>query len=129
MEYLPRRYLPPRAWRLRLQDIADAMDRIADYIQGMDEFGFKNDPKTVDAVLHNLQIAGEAARNVPEWVVGRFPELPWREMRATRNVLAHGYFQIELSIVWKTATQRVTEARPLIAKVIDASKTLPDDEA
>lgn len=105
------------------------MDRIAGYIHGMDEFGFKNDHKTVDAVLHNLQVIGEAARNIPEWVAGRFPELPWREMRATRNVLAHGYFQVELPIVWKTASERVVEARPLLAKAIAASKALPDHEA
>lgn len=118
--------MQPRPWRQRPVDIADAMDRISEYIHGMDEQSFRADQRTVDAVKHNLEIIGEAAKHVPDSVVAEFPALPWREMRAMRNVIAHGYFSLNQSILWTTATVSIPQARTLIEVAIAKSRTMPE---
>ena len=57
--------MPPRAWRLRIEDMVDAMRAIEEFVEGQDFEAFCNDRKTVDAVVRNLEVIGEAARYVP----------------------------------------------------------------
>lgn len=68
-----------RDWRLFLQDMNTSCDRILNYVQGMDRIGFFSDQKTVDAVLRNLEIIGEASRKIPPTIQLEWPEIPWRE--------------------------------------------------
>jgi uncharacterized protein with HEPN domain len=65
---------------------------------------FASDPRTVEAVQFNLIVIGEAARHVPDDVAARYTEVPWREMRGLRNVIAHAYFSVSLPTVWATIT-------------------------
>jgi uncharacterized protein with HEPN domain len=82
-----------------------AIERIGQYTEDQTLAGFLNDPKTQDAVIRNLEILGEAARNIerryPEFAA-KHPEVPWSVAYEMRNVLAHGYFQVDLNIVWAT---------------------------
>ena len=79
--------MPPRAWRLRLKDIEQSIARIATYIDGIDFAEFSGDQKTVDAIVHNLQVIGEAAISLPETVANRSwfgaspddPNIGWRK--------------------------------------------------
>lgn len=74
----------PRNWKLRITDILDAIAAIQAYTSGMEYEHFAHDPKTVDAVLRNLTIIGEAANHVPEEVIQAYPEIPWAEMSGMR---------------------------------------------
>ncbi len=94
--------MPPRDWRLRVQDILEAIAAIEEYTRGMDYEAFTSDRKTVDAVLRNLTVIGEAATYVPDDIVALHPEVPWREMRDMRNVVVHAYFGVNTRIVWDT---------------------------
>jgi uncharacterized protein with HEPN domain len=67
------------------------------YTEGMDSEGFRQDPKTYDAVLRNLEIIGEAAKNLPSAVKSQLPEVEWRKIAGLRDVIAHGYFGIGIS--------------------------------
>jgi uncharacterized protein with HEPN domain len=68
--------MPPREWRLRIADILDAIAAIQSYTQEMDYEMFIQDRRTVDAVLRNLTVIGEAATYVPDDIVARHPEIP-----------------------------------------------------
>lgn len=88
-----------------LEHIVQAIDRIQQYIEDIDEVAFIQDCRTQDAVIRNLEIIGEASNNIEK----RFPdfaakhtEVPWVVAYEMRNVLAHGYFQVDLSVVWRT---------------------------
>ena len=58
--------MPSREWRLRVEDMLEAIGRIEEFVQGIDLDGFRKDRKTSDAVVRNLEIIGETARNVPD---------------------------------------------------------------
>ena len=69
--------MPPRSWRVRIEDILEAMDNIEDYVAGLESDAFRADRKTVDAVERNLEIIGEATANLPDEILARWPEVPW----------------------------------------------------
>jgi uncharacterized protein with HEPN domain len=96
--------MPPRDWRIRLEDILDAIDKIETYVVGMSFEEFSADTKTLDAVIRNLTIIGEAARNVPAEIQERYRDVPWREMQGMRNVVVHEYHGVSAFIIWRTAT-------------------------
>jgi uncharacterized protein with HEPN domain len=77
---------------------------------------FATDERTIEAVQFNLIVIGEAARHVPDDVVATHPEVPWREMRGLRNVIAHAYFSVSLPIVWTT----ITSDLPPLLEVLEA---------
>ncbi len=92
----------PRDWRLRVQDILNAIAAIQSYTAGMDYSAFARDRRTVDAVLRNITVIGEAANRIPEAIQVASPEIPWVDMRDMRNVVVHEYFGINQHILWDT---------------------------
>lgn len=84
--------MPRRNWRLRAEDIRQAILTIQRHVQGMTFEEFSADAKTRDAVAHNLTLIGEASRHIPDDMLARYPEIPWAEVRAMRNALTHEYF-------------------------------------
>lgn len=97
--------MPPRDWRVRIEDILEAADRITRYLDGMELAAFEKDDMARDAVSRCFGIIGEAARHIPEAVLKEHPELPWAEMRAMRNVVVHEYFGVTDETLWKTARE------------------------
>ena len=88
-----------------LEHILQAVERIQDYTEDLDEVTFLQEEMTQDAVIRNLEVIGEASRNIerhfPEFAKIH-PELPLASAYEMRNALAHGYFSVDLGIVWKT---------------------------
>jgi len=97
--------VPPRDWRIRVQDILDAIERVRRHVSDHDLARFTENELVVDAVSYCFGIIGEAARHVPDEIVAAHPELPWAEMRAMRNVVVHEYFGVTLETLWKTASE------------------------
>lgn len=110
--------MPHRKWDLRIEDILISIERIMDYTQGMDFEQFKADVKTVDAVIRNFEIIGEAASHIPEEISVAHPEIPWQDMRDMRNILAHEYFGINENIVWNTIQGDLPPLIPLLKKLL-----------
>jgi uncharacterized protein with HEPN domain len=94
---------------LYVEDMIEAATRLASYTDGLDFDGFGGDPRTIDAVVRNLEILGEAAKRVPDDVRRQAAEIDWRKIAGMRDVLAHAYFQVDLQIVWDAATNKVPE--------------------
>jgi uncharacterized protein with HEPN domain len=78
--------VPRRSWDLRISDIIDAIENVLDYSAGMTFEQFAEDRKTIDAVVRNFMIIGEAATYLPKDFIEKHPDLPWREMRDMRNI-------------------------------------------
>ena len=111
--------MPPRNWELRIADIIEAIEKILSYVEGMTFDQFADDPKTIDAVIRNITVIGEAARNVPEEVVERHPSLPWREMRDIRNVVVHEYFGLDHNVVWDTLQRNLPPLLPELKRMVN----------
>lgn len=115
---------------LRIPDYVDhllqALRRIERYTETMDETMFLEDQKTQDAVIRNIEILGEAAANIrdadPEFVE-RHSHVPWRTIRAMRNRVSHGYFEIDLSIVWKTIKNDLPALERQISALVAERRT------
>ena len=94
---------------LYLEDIALSMERVQEYIVGLDFQHFKRDYKTVDAVVRNFEIIGEASKNVPQTIKERYTNIPWEEMYRLRNRISHEYFGIDYEILWEIATKHLPQ--------------------
>lgn len=97
--------MPPRDWTFRIQDILDAIAAVSAYTADMDFEQFKSDRRTVDAIVRNLILIGEAARHIPDEICATLSTLPWSEMRAMRNLVVHQYFGVSDAILWQTVKQ------------------------
>lgn len=94
---------------LRVRDYLDhielAIARIRRYVVGLDRDSFLASEEKQDAVIRNIEIIGEAAQSIrrrhPEFAA-RHPEIPWGGAYGMRNAIAHGYFTVDLDVVWKT---------------------------
>ncbi|HLA77807.1 MAG TPA: DUF86 domain-containing protein [Vicinamibacteria bacterium] len=77
------------------------------YVEGYARESFGDDPKTVDAVVRNLEIIGEAVKQVPAAVRERAPDIEWTKIAGLRDVLIHAYFGVDLDILWDVVTSKV----------------------
>ncbi len=109
----------PRAWRLRIEDILEAINNIAEDIAAMEYQQFQNDRKTRNSVIRELQIIGEAARYIPPEIEARYPNIPWRLMRGMRNILVHEYFGVDWAIIWQTAKVNLPPLEGSLQKILD----------
>ena len=91
-----------RNWTFRIEDIIEAVDRIFHYVKNLNYDGWMNDQKTIDAVIRNLEIIGEAAANVPREIQGLYADIPWYQMKGMRNILIHEYFGVDNDVLWNT---------------------------
>lgn len=95
-----------------LEHIRTAATNACSFIEGLDETAFRSDKRTQQAVVMSLIIIGEAAGKIatsyPDFTAAH-PEIPWRNIRGMRNRIAHGYFDINMSVVWSTVTEALPE--------------------
>jgi uncharacterized protein with HEPN domain len=104
-----------------LIDILNSCESIERFIRNKSKNDFYNDEMMQEAVIRKIEIIGEATNRVSEDLKNRFPDFPWKKMRAMRNIMIHMYDELELDIVWGTATNdipllqnRVKELIPLV---------------
>ncbi len=97
----------PRDSRVYLEDILEAIRKIRRYTVGLSGEGFAADEKTLDAVVRNLEIVGEAIKNVPESVRERNPDVEWKKIAGLRDILIHEYFGIDAEIIWDIIQTKV----------------------
>jgi uncharacterized protein with HEPN domain len=90
-----------RATPLLVEDIWEAIEKIQRYVAGLDHDPFIKDDKTIDSVVRNLEIIGEAANRLPENFRAQHPEIEWRKIIGLRNRIVHDYFNIDVEIVWE----------------------------
>lgn len=89
-----------REWKLFFLDMVEFSQRILTYTEGLDRESFEASNLNFDATIRNIELIGEAARNIPETIRGQMPDIPWPKLVGIRNVLAHGYFSTDKDVVW-----------------------------
>ena len=108
-----------RKWKLFVEDILESIELIENYIANMEIEDFKKDRRTIDAVVRNLEIIGEASRNIPDDIKGAYQEVDWKGMIGLRNRIAHEYFGVSLTIVWSIIKQELPPLKKQMKKIIE----------
>ena len=86
---------------LLLDDICQAIDRIKEYTQGLSSEAFSKDQKTIDAVVRNFEIIGEAANRLPDDFKESHSDIEWHKVVGLRHRIVHEYFSVDVQIIWQ----------------------------
>jgi len=108
----------PRDLRLYVDDMLEAIKQIRAYVKGYDQKRFASDRKTQDAVIRNLEVIGEAARNLPEEIKALASGVEWRKISGLRNILIHEYFGISVPILWDIVQSRLKPLEEACLKIL-----------
>ena len=115
-----------REWLLYVADMKACCQRVAEYTTGLDRKEFLSRRLVYDATLRNLELLGEAARNVPEEARALAPAIPWRRIVGVRNVLIHGYLGIDDDIIWDIVRNEIEKLLVALEKLEAANATSED---
>ena len=111
-----------RSSAVLLVDILEAINKITGYIRDYSFETFVKDTRTVDAVVRNLEIIGEASKKLPEDFGKSYPSIPWGIMAGLRNRIAHEYFGIDESVIWQIASEDLEPLIQDLATILEAEK-------
>lgn len=103
----------------RLNHILDAVAKIERYLQGFDLQKFESNELTIDAVVRNIEIIGEAITCLDRGLKAKHPKIEWRFATAMRNRLIHGYFDVDAKIVWNTTQNDLPKLKKEIEKILE----------
>lgn len=97
----------PKDFRVYIDDILECVHKIKIFTSGMSYNAFLDDIKTIDAVLRNLEVIGEAAKGIPENICQEISDIEWQKVIGLRNILIHKYSGVDLEIVWDIICQKL----------------------
>ena len=100
-------------------DMLESIEKVFRYTEGMSFQDFLGDDRTVDAVVRNFEIIGEAANRIDEATVERFPEVNWRRIIALRHRIAHDYFGINYTVLWEIREKNLRDLQRQIESIIN----------
>lgn len=112
----------PRDVSIYFADILKAIKNIEMYTDGMTFKNFRSDPKTIDAVVRNLEIIGEATKRIPDNVRNQHPTVAWRAAAAMRDFLIHEYPEVDAEAVWDTITTDLLPFKTAIKEIVDGKQ-------
>ena len=108
-----------RDFKAYLNHILDSIILIEEYTASHSFEDFKKDRKTIDAVIRNFEIIGEASSELPKYLRKKYSEVPWRSIIGLRNVLIHEYFGVDIEAVWENIKQNLPELKKQIKFILE----------
>jgi uncharacterized protein with HEPN domain len=109
----------PRDYRIYLEDMREAGEKVRRYVKGLSFEAFSSDEKTVDAVVRNPEIVGEAAKQVPDTFRSAHPRVDWYRIAGLRDILIHQYFGIDLAIVWDVVQNKLPDLLQQLEQILE----------
>ena len=109
--------MPKRGDREFLMDMLISCERIMKYTEDLSYERFRGNDMIIDAVVRNIEILGEASKNISEKLKKKYPEVEWREISRTRDKIIHSYFGVDLSIVWDIVTVDIPSLRKKLERI------------
>lgn len=118
--------MPFDDWRSRAHDVLFRIERIRGHLVGITKDQLGGNALLLDALERNLEVIGEAVRNIPDAVLDGRPDIPWAKVRGMRNVLAHHYWAVDHETLWETATQRLAPLEAAMLAILEAEPEEPE---
>ena len=101
-----------------LQHILEQIDKIENSTKNMTKENFNMDINTQDATIRRIEIIGEAVKNISEELKKKNPQIAWRKIAGTRDIVIHSYFNVDWNLVWKVVKEDIKELRDKINSII-----------
>ena len=111
--------MPKRDYKLFITAIRDCANRILDYTMGKSFDEFIENQMLLDAVVRNLEVIGEATKNIPNDIRQKYPQVEWRKIAGLRDIVIHGYFGIDYEILWDIIQNKIPDLVVKIQEVIE----------
>jgi|SRR5699024_8581362 len=104
--------------KVYLEDISFAAKKIKKYTKGLTYDSFFDNDLVVDAVIKNILVIGEAVKNIPEEVRQLYPHIEWRKVAGMRDMMIHGYFSINIEIVWDVVINKIPSLSKQVEQIL-----------
>lgn len=102
-----------------MKDIRDYSDRIIKYVGHTPKREFSKNNLLIDAIIRNLEIIGEAVKNIPEEVKKKYPQIEWRKIAGLWDVWIQDYFGVDTEVLWDIVQNKIPALNKEIRKIID----------
>jgi uncharacterized protein with HEPN domain len=112
-----------RDWKLLFEDMLESVKRIEKYTEKVGREEFSENQMIIDAVVRNIEIIGEASKNVPDEIQEKFSEIPWKKLNGIRNRIVHAYFGVDTSIIWFIIENELSILKKSIAMALEERKS------
>jgi uncharacterized protein with HEPN domain len=103
---------------LYVKDILENIELAEEFAKEVNYEEFVDDKKTNHAVIRCIEIMGEAAKNVPQSIREKYPQIPWKDIAGMRDKIIHFYFGVNLKRVWLVLKDDIPKLKPLVQKVL-----------
>ncbi len=113
----------PRDYQAYLNDILESIKKISKYTKSLSYEEFCKDELVKDGVIRNLEIIGEAIKNIPENIKNKLPDVEWRKIAGLRDILIHAYFGVDNEILWDIVKNRIPELKLQINQIIEGKQS------
>jgi len=107
-----------REYKAYLRDILEAIDKIERYTKNMNFEDFSDNELIQDGVIRNLEIIGEAVKNLPDDIKKDYSEVEWRKIAGLRDIFIHAYFGVDLEVIWDIVKNKVSELKGMVREIL-----------
>ncbi len=111
-----------RYWKLFVEDILESIEWIEKYTEAVDFEEFRADRKTIDAVVRNFEIIGEASKFIPDDLKEKYQDVDWKGIIGLRNRIAHEYFGISTTIIWYIIKEELPTLKRQMGQILENEK-------
>lgn len=108
-----------RDYKLYLQDILDSIEKIEAYTKKFSYENFLENELVIDATIRNLEIIGEAVKNIPSHIKEKYSDVDWKKIAGLRDILTHEYFGIDAAILWDIIKTKLFDLKKQVHKIMD----------